>query len=195
MAFALSNNEWRTVWETGRYPGFTGWYGPSSGYSHVPFFLERPDESGYDLILVNVEDGSERTLARSVCIGSVSMPDASQALAWAVCATDPNGALVSEIRVRDLTTGEESRLTEVKGKITRLVLSPSRDRAFVQRRFSQHGDPLLPTIVSAGGNAKDLPEGWFPIGWSTPARVMVAQHWEDHLAVADAATGEMRDIY
>lgn len=195
MAFDHLKNEWRAVWESGRYPGFTGWYGPAAGYSHLPFVLERDDESGHDLILVNVDDGSEKTIAQGVCQGSVSMLDAGDAIAWATCGTDATGALVSEIRVRDLATGQEHRLAEVSGKVVSLGLSPSRDLALVRRRFTQKWEPLIPTIVRADGSTQDLPEGWFAIGWSSPSRVVVASSGDDRLAMVETATGEMHRIH
>lgn len=194
LSFDLTVRTWRTLWESQRYYGFTGWYDPTGGYKEVPVLLEKENQEEWDLFLVSASDGSEIAVAEGVCRGSVHMPD-PETLAWAVCREDADGALTSRIRMRDLKTGTERDMAEVAGKVGRLSVSPSLERALVSRRLARTSDGLTSSLIGPGGRATDLPSGWVAIEWSGRSRLFVVNYSEDQVAMADATTGMLRRLY
>jgi len=193
LTFDPDAQTWRTLWESERYFGLSGWYDPPEGYAMIPVVLEKEDVEEWDLFLVSAKDGSEIKIAEGVCRGSVHMPDPGT-LAWADCREDDGGAQTSRIRMRDLAIGAERDMAVLAGKIVRLSVSPSMDRAFVSRRLAGKNEGLTSSLVGSGGSATDLPDGWIAIGWPGPSRLLVVSYLEDRIAVVDAMTGTLRPI-
>jgi len=194
LSFDPEARSWRTLWESERYLSFSGWYDTPGGYKEVPVVLQKEDGEEWYLVLVSALDGSEIAVAEGVCRGSVHMPDPGT-LAWADCRRDAGGALTSRIRVRDLKTGAERDMAEVAGKVGRLSVSPSMERAFVSRRLTRTSDGLTSSLIGPEGSATDLPDGWFAIGWQGRSRLLVINYPEDRVALADATTGMLRRLH
>ena len=193
MAFDPATQDTRPVWETLRYPVFSGWEIAAGGYRHLVFILETEDGSDNELILVDVANGAARRVASGVCPGSVSMLDSGEAVAWASCHGDEREIRESEIRILNFATGEESRLATLAGRSFRLLLSPSMDHCFVMRRLKSDDDALR-TIVGPGGKWIDLSVKGYPVGWSARTRLVMMDPEANRLTMIDAESGVQRPI-
>lgn len=193
FAFDPGAQTWRLLWETARYGGSWSWCDPPpGGYRRIPVMLEQLDSDGWDLVLVDAQDGSGDTIAEGICRGSVHMPDPGT-LAWADCRNEADSA-TSSIHVKDLYSGARRDVATVEGKVVHLALSPSKEQVFVRRRLAAMSDGLTSTLIGPGGSVKDLPEGWIAAGWPQPSRMLAVNYPEDRIGMVDASTGALRPI-
>ncbi len=166
--------------------------GHYNGIDHLPVIIQNPgpgDTSMSSLVLLDLSDGSTRTIADQIRGVTEISPDGDR-LAYGDS---------SELRIVDLKNMRTRTIGRIEATASRILLSPSAGRVMVQQR-GHDGRPLPLAVFDPTGPPTELPEGWsIPIGWSGRNRVIVGHDdpsgFIRRLALADAATGTLREIY
>jgi hypothetical protein len=156
-----------------------------------------PEDDSFETLLVDVRDGSVEPLCESTCFVAFDISNDLRYVAYEVCETaEPSEAEV-ELRLRDRHEGTDVALATVEGKVWGLTLSPSADRVAVER-FGVPTGRMATLVVHRDGEIRSFDEGWVPLGWTGRSGVVLVAKYRDvgsRLAVGDADTGEIREVY
>jgi len=202
-AFSPRGTARRTVYESDAdYPFLSVGPTPPGGIDRLPL-LVRPrgseDILRRRLLLLDLDEDGVVTISENACFPNLTLSADAKTVVYVDVFGDRTSGRRREMHRLDLTTMEDRPMATLETGAWQMLISPSADRVAVQRLAK---GPSIPSgvILDLQGRATELPAGWsIPIGWSGRNRVIVAQDDRTgasrRLALADAATGELNEIY
>jgi len=156
-----------------------------------------PNRRRFETILVDVRDGTVEPLTESSCSVAYDTSEEARQIVYGHCPSEGAPASEVEIRVRDRVEGTDVALATVEGKVWGMTLSPSADRVALER-FGGKAGRMATLVVHRNGEIRSFDEGWVPLGWTGRSGVVLVAKYRDvgtRLAVGDADTGEIREVY
>jgi ABC-type transport system involved in multi-copper enzyme maturation permease subunit len=182
---------------------FYFWRPSAKGVTLLPVMLKRelPSSDGRPLLLVDVGEGTARTLTESSCFAWPVLTDDERHVAYASCVGPRGAGRRSEIHLLDLMSGEDLRVTSIEGEALELQISPAADRLVIKLRGAPKNS-LVDLIVDARGGRREVDTGWDSIGWAGRDRLLLMRRQEEgdapgpaRLSVLNVDTGARLDVY
>ena len=201
----------RTIGEVAPRADLSPGWDPRSGVGRVPLTIatsawdrdkltHKPYR--YALILMDAMSGHRETITEDSCWwGNVSMTADERWLAYAICEPEGEGALIREVHLRDLETGEDRILATMDHWLGGVLLSP--DGTTVLAASCEAGPAnesprtCTTSILTPGGPDLAFPEGWSPLAWGADHQVYLGDDLNTprRVALGSVTSGKLDVIF